>query len=156
QSSLAQRPVVLKIAADVWGEAQTLAQLQHTNVVPVYSVHHASPLQAVCMPYLGALTLGHLLAEVQAQRLPDSGAALVRCLLSAKTTVPPERAGVTAVPCPAPLPGSGLLPPAPALELLQRLSYVEAVLWIAERLADGLAHAHEHGIVHCDLKPANV
>ena len=29
-----------------------------------------------------------------------------------------------------------------------RLSYVEAVLWVAARLADGLAHAHERGIVH--------
>jgi tetratricopeptide (TPR) repeat protein len=36
------------------------------------------------------------------------------------------------------------------------LSYVEAVLWLGARLADGLAHAHERGILHRDLKPANV
>jgi tetratricopeptide (TPR) repeat protein len=36
------------------------------------------------------------------------------------------------------------------------LSYVNAIVWIGARLADGLAHAHERGILHRDLKPANV
>jgi Flp pilus assembly protein TadD len=40
--------------------------------------------------------------------------------------------------------------------MLEGLTYVEAVLWIGERLAEGLAHAHERGILHRDLKPANV
>src|SRR5262249_21901123 len=39
---------------------------------------------------------------------------------------------------------------------LQAMSYVKAVLWLGEKLADGLAHAHERGIQHRDLKPANV
>ena len=34
-------------------EAERLARLQHTNVVPVYSVHDAPPVQVICMPYLG-------------------------------------------------------------------------------------------------------
>src|SRR5260221_5587323 len=41
-------------------------------------------------------------------------------------------------------------------EMLAGMSYVEAILWIGARLADGLAHAHERGILHRDLKPANV
>jgi serine/threonine protein kinase len=40
--------------------------------------------------------------------------------------------------------------------MLEGLSHVDAVLWIGERLADGLAHAHERGILHRDLKPANI
>src|SRR5205807_2151713 len=42
------------------------------------------------------------------------------------------------------------------LGVLQRLTYLDAVLWIASHLADGLAHAHARGIVHRDLKPANI
>ena len=39
QGDLAGRPVALKISADVAGESHALARLQHTNVMPVYSVH---------------------------------------------------------------------------------------------------------------------
>jgi len=30
--------------------------------------------------------------------------------------------------------------------MLEGLTYVQAILWVAARLADGLAHAHERGI----------
>ena len=40
--------------------------------------------------------------------------------------------------------------------MLEGLTYVEAVLWIGARLAEGLAHAHERGVLHRDLQPANV
>src|SRR5262245_44757494 len=51
QGDVGDRPVVLKVSPDIDDETRTLAQLQHTNVVPLYSVHRAGPLQAVCMPY---------------------------------------------------------------------------------------------------------
>jgi len=53
QGELANRRVALKIATDVFGEAQALAQLEHANIVPIYSTHRSGPFQAVCMPYLG-------------------------------------------------------------------------------------------------------
>src|SRR4051812_46074098 len=39
QGDLANRKVALKVALEIFGESQTLAQLQHTNIVPIYSVH---------------------------------------------------------------------------------------------------------------------
>ena len=39
QESLAGRPVALKVTLRPTREAERLARLQHTNVVPVYSVH---------------------------------------------------------------------------------------------------------------------
>jgi tetratricopeptide (TPR) repeat protein len=42
------------------------------------------------------------------------------------------------------------------LGLLRSMSYTDAVCWIGEQLANGLAHAHDRGLVHNDLKPANI
>src|SRR5204863_6825752 len=77
QADLADRPVALKVAPRLAGEVRTLARLQHTNIVPVYSAHQAPPLTAVCMPYFGATTLAAVLSDVttEAER-PASGRAI--------------------------------------------------------------------------------
>ena len=40
--------------------------------------------------------------------------------------------------------------------VLEHLSYPDAIAWIASQLADALADAHERGLVHMDVKSANV
>src|SRR5262245_8134780 len=61
QESLAGRPVALKVTLRPTREAERLARLQHTNVVPVYSVHNAPPVQVICMPYLGRRTVADVI-----------------------------------------------------------------------------------------------
>ncbi|TMQ35557.1 MAG: serine/threonine protein kinase, partial [Planctomycetota bacterium] len=174
QRDLASRYVALKVSTDILGESQTLAQLQHTNIVPIYSVHRASPYQAVCMPYFGATTLSHLLKNWRERdSLPESGKDLVSTLCNRKSVTrrlqetsasqpgqadagPLGPADASAVLAGEALPQIGETKGTAILQMLQGLSFVQAVLWIASRLADGLAHAHERGILHRDLKPANV
>jgi serine/threonine protein kinase/tetratricopeptide (TPR) repeat protein len=173
QGELADRLVALKVSADVAGESHALARLQHTNVVPIYSVHRCGALQAVCMPYLGATTLADTLTSLRSQdSLPRSGAGLLSSLRSRKTVA--MNAGsratgnvVDGMEAKPDFPESAARepevisqprdePPPPQVERLRCLGYVPAVLWVAARVADGLAHAHERGILHRDLKPANI
>ena len=165
QGDLANRSVALKVAADVFDESQTLAQLQHTNIVPIYSIHRSGKLQAVCMPYFGVTTLADILSHVESQAsLPDSGKFVISTLnnrrastqrKSSESKLAPDRAG----PDQEGLPGHPDGSEADSEGILNQLagySYVQAVLWMTSRLADGLAHAHGRGILHRDLKPANV
>jgi len=169
QGDLADRLVALKVSADVAGESHALAQLQHTNVVPIYSVHRRGSLQAVCMPYLGSTTLADTLTSLKRQAtLPRSGRDLLSTINVRKGESPSSRptssgsaaAGSDRDPgeCDenAPTPGVSQHAPPPHVERLRGLGYVQAVLWLLARVTQGLAHAHERGILHRDLKPANI
>ena len=78
QVDLADRPVALKVAPRLAGEVRTLARLQHTNIVPVYSAHRAPPMTAVCMPYFGDTTLAAILFDLANNERPASGRARSR------------------------------------------------------------------------------
>jgi serine/threonine protein kinase/tetratricopeptide (TPR) repeat protein len=171
QGDLADRAVALKISTDLISESSALAQLRHTNIVPIYSVHRSGPLQAVCMPYLGSGTFADILQELkQSAALPDSGAGLLSSShrgSSAKERRPGSSVENNGTAGHADLASTDrqLAAAAPLvaenrataqIERIGGLDYVQAVLWLAARLADGLAHAHERGILHRDLKPANI
>src|SRR4051812_25902790 len=158
QGDLADREVVIKVSPSAGAESRLLARLQHANIVPVYSVHRGGSLQAVCMPFFGATTLAHVMKELnQGPSLPQSGEALLRTVRARRSTVADLAAPAPEGPPIPPPEGLPTLPGAKGpVEVLPALSYADAVLWLAARLADGLAHAHERGIVHRDLKPANV
>jgi hypothetical protein len=67
QPSLAGRPVVLKLSPRAGGEHLRLARLQHTHIVPLYSVHEFPErrLRGLCQPYFGGRSLASLPPQAQ-------------------------------------------------------------------------------------------
>ena len=139
EQHLADRPVALKVTRTGSREPQTLARLQHTHIVPVYSYRTdpASGLHLLCMPYLGRVTLLQILnhPELAAAR---SGADL----LSLLDRLQPE--------------GSALAERDPSCVALVRRTYSQAIAWWGARLAEAMQHAHDRQVLHRDVKPSNV
>ncbi len=100
QIDLANRPVALKVAHALGDEPQALARLQHTHIVPIFSIHddRVTGLRLLCMPYVGGANLEQVL-ERSSTRVPTRQAE-GRSLVEALDLVggrAPTRAGVSLV-----------------------------------------------------------
>lgn len=158
QQALANRPVALKVTTRPTREAQRLAKLRHTNIVPIHSVHDEPPLQAVCMPFLGRRTLADLIREYRSTgTFPCTVVPAITTVAAARTTVvSPKGKGSRHALAALAAPPAEADARATSHAHESHRSHIDLVLELVTRLAGGLAHAHETGILHLDLKPANV
>jgi serine/threonine protein kinase/Tfp pilus assembly protein PilF len=135
---LADRPVALKVSRVGSREPQTLALLQHTHIVPIYSygVDVVTSLHLLCMPYFGSVTLADVLAAPRIGSA-QTGSALLAALdeLGQPDATRPRSEGRDA---------------------LSGRAFAQAIAWWGARLAEALQYAHDCGVLHHDIKPSNV
>ncbi|MBF6333974.1 serine/threonine-protein kinase [Nocardia transvalensis] len=148
-----QRLVAVKISADRGTEPQTLAQLDHDYIVRVFDQRllddpildagidlGARRLRLLYMQFLPGGTLLSVLRWVRATPVAQRSGQLlldaVDAAMEEKGEIRPTDSSVRAE--------------------IAALSWPETVAWLGRRLAEALAYADAQGVLHRDVKPANV
>lgn len=153
QAGLANRFVVLKVSPLSDHEPQLLAALQHTHIVPIYSCDRDEQWQSICMPFLGLVTLAELRPE--GSRLAESGQAMLSTVAARKAdTVAASTRSIGKLPAEI----NELLQPDrhSRLPAIRGMDCQRSLLWMFARVAEALDFAHSRGVVHGDIKPANI
>ncbi len=137
-----QRLVALKLSVDEGSEPQTLAQFDHDYIVRVFDqrILEEENIRLLYMQYLSGGTLHEVIRKVKAVEYKDRTGQLIIDAIAESL----EKRGET------------LSSDSTIIKHLKQLSWADAVCWLGSRLAKAFDYSHGRGVLHRDVKPANV
>lgn len=123
-------------------EAEVMARLPHRNICRVFEMSEFEDIHYIVMEFVDGLTLADLLygpgRESTGTRAPDLR-TLIREIRESSVEAPSDGAE-----------------PEPPNRLATRVLPVEQTLAVFLKICEAVQFAHEHGVLHRDLKPGNI
>ena len=142
--TLGNRSVALKLSTDRGREPAIQGRLDHAHIVPVLSVTDdpETGLRGLAMPYRAGLPLDEVIRRIDPASRPKSAGVLRAILNGVADAEEGDESNDESAARWRGFPDRG--------------TYAQGVAWVVSVVARALAYAHGKGVLHRDVKPANV
>jgi serine/threonine protein kinase len=151
QAELGDRAVALKLSPGQSKEPSIQGRLDHEHIVPVWSVvdDEQTGLRGLCMPFRPGRPLDQVIRRIDPATSRPRSAIVLWNAIQVRNRVDQSHG-----PTPSATHSSAKVVGWQGFPM--RGTFAQGVAWLIAKVARALSHAHERGILHRDVKPANI